>query len=212
MDIINALSTKYKDCYFVVTCRNAGWKGQLSEAFSILNVLEFTPEDIDNYIYRWFSVEIEKAEELNRRLKQRPRIKSLASNPLLLALICITFDRLGGLPDRRVSIYEKCMEVLLKEWDRQRGVTRVEEFDQAYKLQLLQEIALQFFVQGKKYFERDELLSVIKEFLPAINILPERAEDILGEISAVRPAKRAGGGVVWFHAPNASGILCRLCN
>jgi len=183
IDVINTVSTRYKNCFIAVTCRKAGWKGQISGAFTILEVLEFSTNDIDNFIKNWFSVESEKSESLIRRLEHRPRLRSLAGNPLLLALLCIIYDR-TGLPERRYNLYEKCVDVLLREWDAQRGIKRVEAFSQDNKKQLLQEIAFHFFKEGNRYFKKDQLLTVIKNFLPVVDIKPDKADDILVEISS----------------------------
>ncbi|MBF0538785.1 MAG: HEAT repeat domain-containing protein [Nitrospirae bacterium] len=159
-------------------------RGYIDSSFSIFEVLDFTPEDITNFVGKWFHGEPEKAKALNSELARRTRVKTLAGNPLLLSFVCILYGKSGTLPERRVSLYEKCVEVLLKDWDETRDIKRRNRFTQDKKKQLLKYIAERFFIEGKRYFTKKELLSAIREFLPDLYLKPEEAEEILKEISA----------------------------
>ncbi|MBV6340838.1 NACHT domain-containing protein [Candidatus Magnetobacterium casense] len=189
--VINDVATKYINCPIAVTCRKAGWKGGIKEAFSIFEVLDFTHEDIANFVAKWFkgtpekaSDRPEKAKELNRQLSRRTRVKSLAGNPLLLSFICILYDRFGTFPKRRGTLYQKCVDVLLSEWDESRGIERRNIFDQDDKKRLLQDIAYRYFIKGERYFKEADLISAIQECLPDLYLKSAEAMEILKEIAA----------------------------
>ncbi|MES0336227.1 MAG: HEAT repeat domain-containing protein [Candidatus Magnetobacterium sp. LHC-1] len=173
----------YSDCPIAVTCRKAGWRGLIGGGFSIFEVLDFTPADINSFVDKWFRGEAEKARELNRELGKRTRVKSLAGNPLLLSFVCILYGEFRTFPERRVTLYEWCVKVLLNDWDESRGIERRNIFGQDKKKLLLQDIAYRFFLEGKRYFKKDELIRAIQECLPVLYLKKTDADAILQEIS-----------------------------
>ena len=68
-----------------------------------------------------------------RGLGRSPRMRLLASNPLLLSLMALLYERNWRLPERRVDLYEECVALLTAEWDRLRGITRAPRFSPADK-------------------------------------------------------------------------------
>ena len=109
-------------------------------------------------------------------------MQSLASNPLLLSLIIMVYELRQELPERRAEIYRQCIDVLLFRWDTSRDIRRRRKFKAEQKQDLLTEIAWYFHTRGRRYFPEDELLQVIAEFLPTIDLLPEDSKSILHEI------------------------------
>jgi predicted NACHT family NTPase len=57
-------------------------------------------------------------------LSTNARLQTLATNPLLLSLIAIVYERDLELPERRAALYRRCVEVLLREWDAHRKIAR----------------------------------------------------------------------------------------
>ena len=181
---INRLVTRYPKCPTVVTSRRAGWKGLLAPSFVVMAVLDFTWEDIQRFVNNWFGEGSNRARDLLKALAQQVRMRALAANPLLLSLIAIVFQRDLELPERRARLYERCAQVLLTEWDAHRSIRRASRFTTDRKRDLLEDIALHFHCQGARYFPKDELLEVITEYLPSIDISVEQAPLVLDEISA----------------------------
>ncbi|KJU87212.1 signal transduction protein with Nacht domain protein [Candidatus Magnetobacterium bavaricum] len=180
--VINHVAAKYANCHIAVTCRKAGWRGGISKSFSIFEILDFTPDDITEFVEKWFRGEPEKAGGLNQQLGKKAT--SLVGNPLLLSFVCILYGKQKTFPERRVTLYEKCVNVLLNDWDESREIQRRNIFDQDKKRQLLQYIAYRFFMLGKRYFKKDELIRSIGAFLPVLYLEREDADAILNEISA----------------------------
>jgi len=114
---INRLVTRYPKCPVVVTSRRAGWQGLLSPSFMKMAVLDFGWEEIRCFINNWFGEGSDRAQRLHSILSQQIRMQTLAANPLLLSLIAIVFERDLELPERRAKLYERCVQVLLTEWD-----------------------------------------------------------------------------------------------
>jgi HEAT repeat protein len=182
-DEVNRLATLYTNILIAITCRRHGWRGGLT-AFQTLEVLDFDWKQVQRFIENWFSVDGDKAEGLKNELAGNLRMQTLAANPLILSLIAIVYDQDLELPERRAALYDRCVEVLLKEWDAHRGIKRFSQFTTDRKRDLLTEIAWHFHLEGTRYFPETELLSVISGFLPTVDILPDENETILNEIAA----------------------------
>ncbi|MBD1908071.1 HEAT repeat domain-containing protein [Funiculus sociatus GB2-A5] len=182
-DEINRLATLFSAAPIAVTCRKAGWRGGL-RGFQTLEVLDFSWEQIKEFIKLWFKSDSDKAEGLRQALEKNLRMQMLAANPLILSLIAIVYQQDLKLPEHRAELYKRCLTVLLKEWDSHRDIKRFNQFSTDGKRNLLKEVAWHFHKSGKRYFPEDELLELIADFLPTIGIQPEDNKAILEEIAA----------------------------
>ena len=182
-DQINDVALRYPDCKIAVTSRRAGWKSLLAPSFKILSIKDFSWDEIETFTTNWFSNSPKKAKRLQAILSSQRGMQSLAANPLLLSLIAMVFDKDLELPERRAKLYERCIQVLLTEWDAHRGIKRASKFTTDRKRNLLEEIGFYFHEQRLRYFSKDYLLKVIRDFLPTVDISPDEAPNILFEIT-----------------------------
>ena len=188
-DAILGVTTRYPDAPIVVTARKAGYQRHMSlTGFTELEVLDFRPEDIEQFVSKWFTCTGDaqgesKAADLNTRLRRNSRIQALAANPLLLSLIALVYEAQLDLPDRRADLYRRCVDVLLSEWDARRNIRRRREFKPEHKRQLLQELAWHFHRQGLRYFPEREVQAEIARFLPALGLPADDYERVLLEIA-----------------------------
>ncbi len=179
----NRLAARFPEAYIAVTCRRVGWKGGLT-AFQNLEVLDFDWEQIQEFINNWFKATPSKAEGLRQALAGNLRMQTLAANPLILSLIAIVYEQELELPERRAELYKRCVEVLLREWDAKREIKRFSQFTTDRKRDLLEEVAWHFHLTGRRYFPESDLLKLISNFLPTVNIPQQENKAILDEISA----------------------------
>ena len=84
------------------------------------------------------------------------------------------------MPQRRVELYQRCIEVLLSRWDVQGRIENI--YDTKAKEKILRKVALEAHIQGKRSFTKDELLEKISEYLPEVRIKKDEAGDVLNEI------------------------------
>jgi HEAT repeat protein len=180
---INRLATRFPEAPIAVTCRRAGWRGGLT-AFQSLEVLDFSWEQIQRFVSNWFITNPTKADGLRQALTANLRMQTLSSKPLILSLIAIVYEGDLELPERRAELYNRCVEVLVREWDTHRGIKRFSQFTTDRKRDLLQEIAWHFHGIGRRYFPEPELLRLIADFLPTLDIPLEENVAILDDIAA----------------------------
>ncbi|MEG5140949.1 MULTISPECIES: NACHT domain-containing protein [unclassified Microcoleus] len=100
----------------VVTCRVNVWEADKNafSGFDVFRNLEFNPEQVKDYICRWFagmgdaatgeSLEAELAESENSRLKE------LIQNPLRLWMLCLIWQTGGGLPETQAGLYAQFVD------------------------------------------------------------------------------------------------------
>ena len=182
-DEINRLDTRFSKAPIAVTCRRAGWRGGL-KGFQTLEVLDFSWEQIQQLVNNWFKSNPVKAKGLRQALALNLRMQTLAANPLILSLIAIVYEEQLELPERRAELYNRCGEVLLREWDAHRGIKRFSQFTADRKRDLLKEVAWHFHIDGRRYFPEAELLHLVASFLPTIDIPASESKAILEEIAA----------------------------
>lgn len=200
------VATRYRKAPIVVTARKASYQRYAPLAgFTHLDILDFRPTDIQEFITKWYTYSHDphkqtKISGLNARLKQNPRIQTLAANPLLLSLIVLVYEAQLDLPDRRASLYKRCIDTLLLEWDARRNIHRHHGFKSEQKQQLLEVIAWHFHQQRQRYFPEQELLRVIAGFLPAIGVAPDDHHLILKEIATEH-------GILKEQAPGWYGFV-----
>jgi predicted NACHT family NTPase len=190
---INEFTQLYPDVNVVVTCRKAGWRGGLNPDFSIYSLLSLDAQQLHNFVHKWYpSVLLYVAhgtatsqQEILRRaereannlltlLRIRERLQELASNPLILSLICLVHKQRKDLPRGRTALYQDCLDILLELWDRED-----KDYDQTYpttdqKKHLLRCVAYRMHSNGMREVDRRTLGNWVVEFLPGIqdNITP----------------------------------------
>jgi HEAT repeat protein len=105
-----------QDARVVVTCRVNVWEADKNafSGFDVFRNLEFNPEQVRDYIRRWFaairdaptgeSLEVALAESENSRLKE------LIQNPLRLWMLCQIWQTGGGLPETQAGLYAQFVD------------------------------------------------------------------------------------------------------
>ena len=162
---------------FAITCRIAAREYQF-EKFTEVEVADFDNEQIETFVNNWFRERDEsKAERLLERLKDNKPVKELATNPLLLTLLCLVFGERNDFPPKRSELYKEGLEVLMKKWDAKRNIEReiiYKHLSPQNKEDMLGQIAFNTFVKGEYFFRQEDLQRQIKDY---ICNLPEASAD-----------------------------------
>ena len=103
---IRDFSILYNDNHFVITCRIAS-NEYTFEQFTEVEVADFKDEQIAEFASKWFHKDPKKAEQFIQKLQENRWIKELATNPLLLTLLCLLFDESTGFPSNRSELYQE---------------------------------------------------------------------------------------------------------
>jgi energy-coupling factor transporter ATP-binding protein EcfA2 len=162
---------KIYPCQIICTSRIVGYDGAFVNGSKEVEIVPFKQKQIEQYIKIWFTNaadyidnDLVSGNGLIRELQNKPQIRGLAQNPLLLSLLCSLYqEKELTLPARRCQIYEKAVLCMLSKWTRNRKPQS--EGKIRAKIRVLEELAYQFTCEGKEIFSLDELYDKIEEYL-----------------------------------------------
>ena len=146
---------------FVLTSRVVGYREvrPSAEGLAEATLVDFDDEEIEAFVEKWTAA-IERAatgetrtareeagrerEELVAAVHGNPGVRSLAANPLLLTILALMKRQGVSLPERRVELYQRYVETLLKHWNLARGLAGrpAKDLDLIDTLRILQPLAL----------------------------------------------------------------------
>jgi hypothetical protein len=197
---INDLRQLWPEARAVVTCRKAGWRGGLHDAFRAFTVLPLDSQQQYDFTHKWYGailgyvaygaqrsredIESRAGREANKLLsliRTKDRLREVSSNPLILSLICLVHHRKKDLPRGRPALYGECVDILLDLWDR-----IDKDLDQVFptmaqKQLILRRIAYHMHTSGIREVARSKLAELVLRFLPEARTI-EAADDIVRQI------------------------------
>ncbi|VFM98043.1 MAG: NACHT domain-containing protein [Candidatus Kentron sp. G] len=157
----------YPDAPMVVTSRIVGYREmgyRIRSGFEHLTVADLSKGDKDEFARRWSNLterperRAAAAEELIRDIHSTDRIERLTGNPMLLTTMALIKRKIGRLPQRRVDLYEKAVEVLLN-WRSEVDPP----LDDSEALPQLEYMAHAMCADGVQRLQRDEILALLRE-------------------------------------------------
>nr|VFK61205.1 MAG: HEAT repeat-containing protein [Candidatus Kentron sp. UNK]VFK69810.1 MAG: HEAT repeat-containing protein [Candidatus Kentron sp. UNK] len=161
----------YPAAPMVVTSRIVGYREmgyRIRSGFEHLTVADLSKDDKDAFARRWCNLtEVgDRREaacaELIRDIHSADRIERLTGNPMLLTTMALIKRKIGRLPQRRVDLYEKAVEVLLN-WRSQLD----EPLDPREALPQLEYLAHALCADGIQQIREDEILERLREMRAA---------------------------------------------
>lgn len=196
---IRNFSTQYDANHFVITCRIAS-KEYTFEQFIEVEVADFEDEQITEFATKWFQTKDPKeAQEFIQKLQVNQRIKALATNPLLLTLLCLIFGETLNFPSKRSDLYQEGVNLLLKKWDAKRYIEREQVYKKlSYERKecLLSTIALKTFESGNYFFEEELAKEYIRDYIQNIPDAQTDPEALLLDSEAVLKSIEAQHGLL----------------
>lgn len=167
LEDLRSFSEHYYTNRFVITSR-LGAQEYVFEKFTEVEVANFQPLQISQFAQRWFSGNARHIELFLRKVEENRPIQELATNPLLLTLLCLVFDEYGDFPTNRSELYREGLDVLLKKWDAKRNIERhqiYKNLSMQRKEDLLAQVACTTFYQGDYFFRQVDLESYITDYI-----------------------------------------------
>jgi hypothetical protein len=126
---------------FILTSRVVGYREvrPVVEGLTECTLVDFGDEEVAEFVEKWTGA-VERAargqtalagqaaaqerQELMAAIEGNPSVRTLAANPLLLTILALMKRQGISLPERRVELYQKYVETLLKSWNLARGLDR----------------------------------------------------------------------------------------
>lgn len=174
---MNNFIEKYDRTQCLITCRIAA-SDYSFKPFTYVEIADFTETQIKTFVENWFrNNEGEKDKETRDKFLaefakgDNKGLRDLARTPLLLTLLCLTFDATMTFPQRRVEIYQEALDALLKKWDSSRKIKRDEVYRKlsvGHKENMLARIAAETFEKNEYFIPQAELERLITEHVKNI--------------------------------------------
>ena len=131
-DAILAVQAVFEPQHSIVTCRIRSYNGEaILEGYPSFTLVPLTQEKMDTFCAAWYQALADGNAYTSEAATQRsndliqaisnPTIGALGSNPMLLTTLAIVHDQDNHLPDQRVVLYNRAIEILLTKWDSARG-------------------------------------------------------------------------------------------
>lgn len=187
----------------VVTSRPAGSPGETEAClpgFHGFRLADFTESEVNEFIDQWcLAAErsaradlsearqqaVAAAADLKSRIKRSRPVQRIAVNPLLTSILCVVHRFLGRtIPEHRVTLYEKCTDALLYEWDRAKFPkdAAVGKLNANQKRALLCGIASNLHERHEAEMSESDVVRHFAALLPQMDKAPEDALQIVREI------------------------------
>jgi len=171
-EAINSLrdfSRRYSRAQILITCRVAATEYAFPK-FTYVEVADFDDAQIETFVGKWFRDAPTKRDLFLEELaKGKHRgLRELARVPLLLAMLCLTFDVNTAFPRRRVEIYADALDALLRKWDKTKLIRRDEIYQNlslGRKHQMFARLAAQTFDLGEYFLPQEQLEDQIAGYL-----------------------------------------------
>jgi hypothetical protein len=215
---------------FILTSRIVGYREvrPITEGLAECTLVDFEDDEITQFVGKWTGaleraargdtpVAVQEAtrerEELLDAVHRNPGVRRLAANPLLLTILALMKRQGVTLPERRVELYQKYVETLLKHWNLVRGLGRPpgRDLDVVETMRVLAPLALWMHETSPSagLVKREDMRRKLEEIY-AYRGIPEpegAAWQLLADAReyAGLLLERGPGGV-WLHPPHLPGI------
>ena len=141
---IDQLTEKFPDNRFIITCRSAACD-YVFDTFTEVEIADFERKEIETFARNWFQARGEQniCDRFLEKLEENQQVKELATNPLLLTILCLTFEENYDFSSNRYGLYRDAVDTLLRKWDASRRIERQPNFklSRQRKINMFSEIA-----------------------------------------------------------------------
>lgn len=179
------LSLNLNDGIVVMTCRSSDYSYSI-ENTTILEICPLDDPQIKNFALKWLEDPV-KVNDFLESLKGSP-FYDTAIRPLTISHLCAIYERIGKIPDKPKTVYKKIINLLLEEWDEQRGVKRLSaygNFEIDRKHEFLCRIAYEITNRYQSSAFTDQHLNqVFKEICVDFNLDKKDANNVVQEIES----------------------------
>lgn len=191
LDEIDFLGMRLKRNRIVLTSRSADISDRKLDCFIEFEIMQLSDPQIKRFAQQWFEDNINRkknSSEFIEVLGKMPYI-DLARRPLMLANLCMIYERYSTLPEMPSAIYRKSINLLLEEWDAEKGITRSSKysgFGSETKRFFLAALAFTLVetLNNSVVFNRDALINAYEKIYRRFGLPQGEAKQTIREIES----------------------------
>lgn len=196
---LKALVNEFRSTRVIVTSRPAAATSDWlrAEGFATTFLEQLSPADMRTLVQYWHRAVRDSADlpcaperlpvyeaRMLARLAAAPHLRTLASTPLLAAMLCaLNLDR-ETLPRDRMGLYAAALDLLLETRDAKRNIPSALEIQlqRDQKIRILQMLAWHLSLSWRVELPKPTVEQAIKERLTAMPGVQAHAPDVLGHL------------------------------
>ena len=205
------LSRQIQSARILVTCRSGDYRHL--ERFEPVELVPLDGAQIRAVAAAWLGKG--QAQGFIEALTGTPA-EELAPRPLFLASLLTVFENSGGaLPHQMTALYRRIVFLALRDWDLERGVSRISEYASFLvdeKHEFLSTLSFMLTIDRKLVrFSREDLESIYRQIAPRFGLPPGEAEQVAAEIEAYTGLIVQVGDRYEFSHLSLQEYLCAYC-
>jgi DNA polymerase III delta prime subunit len=182
---IEKLARKLTTSKIIMTCRSGHCNQKSVEGFDTMDILPLDRRQIEMIASQWLD---NNQQRLFFKEFDEVPYKDLGDRPLFITLLLIIFKREGELPDQPSEVYQRIVDLLLRDWDADRKIIRRSKysgFDKGKKALFLAELAFQLTCEAKlKRFDSEDLIKIYDRICGSFKLPKKEAVDVAREIES----------------------------
>ena len=182
---LEELSISLDSSKFVITSRTGDFDIDISNS-ETYEVCPLSIEQIELFTKKWL-LDQKEAADLFSQIISSPFSDTII-RPLTLAHLCAIYERYKKIPSKPKSVYSKVVQLLLEEWDTQRGIERISNyasFEIDRKIEFLSKLSYilttRFHVTS---FEKGDLESAYRAICLDFNLPISQMKKVINEIES----------------------------
>lgn len=121
-ELVNSLNVSH----FILTSRTADYKLEL-ENTNVYEISELTTNQVKEFAEKWFEDSVLSQEFLKELYAKMP-YEDFYTRPLLLTQVALIYTRTNEIPSKPKMIYQRIVELVLKEWNEKQGLKRKSKY------------------------------------------------------------------------------------
>lgn len=181
---IGEMANYLEESKIILTSRSADYDYS-SENISIYEICPLVESQIQDFSVKWLG--IHEAPKFLDAVKKSP-YNDTSIRPLTIAHLCAIYERIGKIPDKPKTVYKKIINLLLEEWDEQRGIKRTSKyamFEVDRKFEFLSNLAFNLSIKNSKaVFSRSDLQSIYKTIYIDFDLDSSDSTEVIQDIES----------------------------
>jgi formylglycine-generating enzyme required for sulfatase activity len=133
IDAVQGFAAEQPHCRMVVACRMRAYESEQNADWQLpgwptATLADWTPGQVRAFIAAWYTAAAaasrmldarrdERIAVLQRAVAERDDLRRLSIRPLLLTIMALVHLNDGRLPEDRVTLYSRCLDILLGQWE-----------------------------------------------------------------------------------------------
>lgn len=181
---IAEMASYLEDAKIILTSRNADYNYS-NESVAIYEICPLIESQVEDFAIKWLGVD--NAPKFIEAVKKSP-YHDTSIRPLTIAHLCAIYERIGKIPDKPKTVYKKIINLLLEEWDEQRGIKRTSKyamFEVDRKFEFLANLAFNLTINNSKaIFSKKDLTSIYKKIYIDFDLDLIDSKDVITDIES----------------------------